>query len=36
MEGYISHFNQVKEFFNDRLQEGATQSARLINKLSNN
>ncbi|WP_207428182.1 prephenate dehydrogenase [Pedobacter sp. SYSU D00535] len=34
MEGYLSHFNQVKDFFADRLQEGARQSARLIEKLS--
>lgn len=35
MEGYLSHFNQVKDFFADRLQEGARQSARLIQKLTN-
>lgn len=34
MSGYISHFNQVKEFFADRLQEGAIQSTRLIEKLT--
>lgn len=34
MEGYISHFNQVKEFFADRLMDGAIQSTRLIEKLS--
>ena len=34
MEGYLAHFNQVKEFFGERLQEGAKQSAGLINKLS--
>ncbi len=34
MDGYISHFNEVKAFFNDRLQQGARESARLINKLS--
>ena len=34
MEGYISHFNQVKEFFADRLMDGAKQSTRLIEKLS--
>lgn len=34
MEGYISHFNQVKDFFADRLQDGALQSARLIEKLN--
>jgi prephenate dehydrogenase (NADP+) len=34
MEGYLSHFNQVKDFFADRLQEGARQSAKLIEKLS--
>lgn len=34
MEGYISHFNQVKEFFADRLKDGAVQSTKLIEKLS--
>lgn len=34
MEGYLAHFNQVKNFFGDRLQEGARQSASLIEKLS--
>ena len=34
MEGYISHFNQVKDFFADRLKDGALQSTRLIEKLS--
>ena len=34
MEGYLSHFNQVKDFFADRLQEGARQSAKLIEKLT--
>lgn len=34
MQGYISHFNEVKNFFSDRLKEGADQSARLINKLT--
>ncbi len=34
MEGYISHFNQVKIFFADRLADGAKQSTRLIEKLS--
>ena len=34
MEGYLAHFNQVKDFFADRLQEGARQSARLIEKLT--
>jgi prephenate dehydrogenase (NADP+) len=34
MEGYLSHFNQVKEFFADRLQDGAAQSTKLIEKLS--
>lgn len=33
MNGYLSHFDQVKGFFADRLQEGARQSARLIEKL---
>lgn len=34
MDGYITHFNQVKDFFSDRLQDGARQSTRLIEKLS--
>jgi prephenate dehydrogenase (NADP+) len=34
MEGYLAHFNQVKEFFGERLQEGARQSAGLIDKLN--
>ena len=34
MDGYIAHFNQVKEFFSDRLSDGASQSTRLIEKLS--
>ena len=34
MEGYLTHFNQVKDFFADRLQEGARQSAKLIEKLT--
>ncbi|MEJ6982071.1 prephenate dehydrogenase [Pedobacter sp. P351] len=34
MDGYITHFNQVKDFFSDRLQDGARQSSRLIEKLS--
>ena len=34
MDGYITHFNQVKDFFADRLQDGAKQSSRLIEKLS--
>lgn len=34
MDGYISHFNQVKEFFADRLQDGAKRSTSLIEKLS--
>lgn len=34
MDGYISHFNQVKEFFSERLQDGARQSTKLIEKLS--
>lgn len=33
MQGYINHFNAVSAFFAERLQEGAQQSARLINKL---
>jgi prephenate dehydrogenase (NADP+) len=34
MEGYISHFNQVKDFFADRLADGARQSTKLIEKLN--
>jgi prephenate dehydrogenase (NADP+) len=34
MEGYLAHFNQVKEFFGERLQEGARQSTSLIEKLT--
>ena len=34
MNGYTSHFNEVKAFFSDRLQEGARQSALLIERLS--
>ncbi|RXF69297.1 prephenate dehydrogenase [Arcticibacter tournemirensis] len=34
MDGYIAHFNQVKDFFDGRLQEGARQSAKLIDKLT--
>lgn len=34
MDGYISHFNHVKDFFADRLQEGAKRSTSLIKKLS--
>jgi prephenate dehydrogenase (NADP+) len=34
MEGYLAHFNQVKDFFGERLQEGARQSTSLIEKLS--
>lgn len=34
MNGYLTHFNQVQDFFADRLKEGAEQSARLIQKLS--
>ncbi|WP_423148882.1 NAD(P)-binding domain-containing protein [Rubrolithibacter danxiaensis] len=34
MNGYLTHFNQVQDFFADRLQEGAKQSSRLIQKLS--
>jgi prephenate dehydrogenase (NADP+) len=30
MPGYLSHFNQVKEFFGERLLEGARQSSNLI------
>ena len=34
MDGYVSHFNQVKDFFADRLADGARQSTRLIEKLN--
>ncbi|MBC8052595.1 MAG: prephenate dehydrogenase [Sphingobacteriaceae bacterium] len=34
MEGYITHFNQVKDFFRERLEYGAKQSTRLIEKLN--
>jgi prephenate dehydrogenase (NADP+) len=34
MEGYLSHFNQVKDFFSERLRDGALQSTKLIEKLS--
>jgi len=34
MEGYLAHFNQVKDFFGERLQDGARQSASLIEKLT--
>lgn len=34
MSGYLSHFEQVKEFFSDRLQEGAQQSSKLIARLT--
>ena len=33
MNGYLTHFNQVQDFFSDRLEEGARQSANLIQKL---
>jgi len=33
MNGYLTHFNQVQDFFADRLKEGAEQSAKLIHKL---
>ncbi len=34
MDGYLAHFNQVKDFFANRLQEGARQSAKLIERLT--
>lgn len=34
MEGYKSHFNQVKEFFADRLEEGRIKSTQLIKRLT--
>ncbi|WP_121196023.1 prephenate dehydrogenase [Mucilaginibacter gracilis] len=33
MKGYKEHFNQVKEFFGDRLEQGRIQSAELIRRL---
>ena len=33
MEGYILHFNQVKDFFGERLIDGIKQSSQLIEKL---
>jgi len=33
MNGYKEHFNQVKEFFGDRLEQGRAQSAELIRRL---
>ncbi len=33
MEGYKKHFNQVQNFFHDRLEEGKKQSAELIRRL---
>lgn len=33
MDGYLAHFKQVKDFFGDRLQEGAKQSSNLIRRL---
>jgi prephenate dehydrogenase (NADP+) len=33
MEGYKSHFNQVQQFFDGRLEEGKKQSAELIRRL---
>ncbi|OCX51784.1 prephenate dehydrogenase [Mucilaginibacter sp. PPCGB 2223] len=33
MKGYKEHFNQVKEFFGDRLEQGRVQSAELIRRL---
>ncbi len=33
MKGYKEHFNQVKAFFGDRLEEGKQQSAELIRRL---
>lgn len=34
MEGYKTHFNQVKDFFSDRLEEGRLKSTQLIQRLS--
>lgn len=34
MDGYINHFNQVKDFFSHRLEEGARKSAKLIDQLT--
>ena len=33
MKGYKEHFNQVKNFFGDRLEQGKQQSAELIRRL---
>ena len=33
MEGYKAHFNQVKDFFSDRLEEGRMKSTQLIKRL---
>jgi prephenate dehydrogenase (NADP+) len=33
MKGYKEHFNQVKDFFGDRLDQGREQSAELIRRL---
>lgn len=33
MKGYKEHFNQVKEFFGDRLEQGRVQSSELIRRL---
>jgi len=33
MEGYKKHFNEVQNFFKDRLEEGKKQSAELIRRL---
>jgi len=33
MKGYKEHFNQVKDFFGDRLEQGRVQSAELIRRL---
>jgi len=33
MEGYKKHFNEVKVFFEGRLEEGNKQSAELIRRL---
>jgi prephenate dehydrogenase (NADP+) len=33
MEGYKQHFDQVKSFFSERLDQGREQSAELIRKL---
>lgn len=36
INGYKQHFDQTKNFFNDRLEQGRLQSAELINRLNRN